>query len=317
MGETEGSQPQPTPEKKLEITRLFLEGLVILAGGVNTTLKQGRVVTRIARALTEPTYTGVSEQGRLEAKSPFVIAIKDEVNKAALNQVTGLANEIVKSELEKLSIDSIEDTRKRIISLTEKFHFIAQAGVARLDYGTGFTGTDYFKGAYNARIAEAVDRAIERRSFDLRVEMEALKQTVEQVDTTIGLAETLIPSLKKTASVLVDVATTLAPLNATNVLKGCGLTQDLIELICRSAGGMLGLSMDLLCMLREAPAARRVVHCQLQTYHAALAALKDGHEKQLRDAAAYMRSRPDDIPEWKTEHPTAQLAEWLIQRGGK
>jgi hypothetical protein len=148
----------------------------------------------------------------------------------------------------------------------------------------------------------------------MRLEMDALKQSIEQIDITVSLAETLVQRLPKTASALVDAASQLAPANVTAVLKGCGLTQDLIELICKSAIGMMGLSMDLLVLLAEAPAARKVIYCQLQTYHSALSALKNGHEKQLREAAEQARTNPQDAPKWKSDNALARYLQWWSQR---
>lgn len=317
MADVETKNSAPSTEKKLEVTALWLEGVTHLTAGVNETLGQGKMVTDIAKTLLEPTYTGVSEQGRLEAKSPTRIALKDTSQNAVTAKITELATKLVQSELEKLTKRNIEDTRKRVAAITEKFKFIAQAGVARLDAGTGFTGSDYFKGAYNARIAEAIERAIDQKHRGMRLEMEALKKVIEQVDRNIRTAEELIRRIPTTAKTLVDVASGLAPINVMSLLNGCGLTQDLVTLICESAIGLMGLSMDLIAMLAEASPARRVLKYQMESYHTATSAVKSGHEQQLREWADYIRARPGDIPPWKSQNQTAQLLEWLIQRSGK
>lgn len=281
-----------------------LEAMKSLVEAVNKTLSEANKVGKIGKILkdgpqSKKAYSTHSDpMNRINFDNAVQKLERDTRTKQVVgdlkgkftNQLSGIANNLVISEIKALTSDRLTETKKKFQNLTRTYHEISKQGIA-VPVHSGFTGSDYWQGHYNMRVAEAMERTVQHNTQRVEKELQVVELLIAATRRNIQIAEELISELPQTSRTFADAALDLSPLSS---IRGIG--SDTVTLIAECAIGMMSIASELTVMRREAINALKTLEFQAQTYKFSINATRSGHDAKLKESAEYVRSNPDDVP---------------------
>jgi hypothetical protein len=310
MSSTEiiGSDKSPTLQEKNEDFGKMAEAL----GGVkeaseatNSLLENCKKLTSLGKELKK---SAIGRKSPASALSEQAAKLKTTLPEETTNKILGFVNGILLSELKKLTVGELDNTKKNILQLSELYGRIESQGITRPP-SICFTGTDYWKAGYNHRIADAMEYAVENtirrmeREERIASELHGLVKSNHELATYVL---TVAPEVKDT---LMDCAIMLAPIS---MYKGLGA--EVTQLFAECAIGLWSLQNLLPRFRLNAKNAADVLNGQVQTYRATIRMMRDGHESETKKMSEYIRKHPDDVP---ANIGKDSLAVYLLWLGGK
>ena len=89
------------------------------------------------------------------------------------------------------------------------------------------------------------------------------------------------------------------------------------QLIAECAIGLIGVAGLLPGLVRNSADATKVLRLQISTYQLSIRASRSGNDARLRDAAEYVKSHPNDVPDTQSKDGLASFLSWAVKEAEK